>query len=917
MLKFATDLPADVELALVYWGQSNSRPWGYRDAEGFVEAPELALQEAGYDLTFDGSGNRAWSTTKTDQAVLIVASVDGVTVSTSAPGLVDNRLKQADVRLGTVEDPKVGGGTIVDQRAIQASSSTKTISATVATSTFTWSDHGFVTQAPIKFAGVSTVTGVSVGTEYYVIVVDSNTFKVASSMANARAATALPLGGSDSAGVTAYIPAAYLVVNWNQNIAGAIETPVSGVAGWVTHREERYKAYRTVRVLTQFVPESEGANPAGAPVLPSPWTAQPEIASYSDHAMFLEHTFLEGVEAPGLWSENVGFATASPSGIAITLAASPAAVDIWPGAHVRVTSKASSGGAPTKISYGTVKTIVGARITIVEAAWVGGTPSGTHYDIEVFLPHYENNPHAMTAGYGLRQPNHDPQPCYSTVMSDGNQGRVHARHKGVTTYGYSRTATGDTRFGAMLVTAWRLAQMLGRRVNVIHLGCNSSGMFEARAHNAYGFQGQLGWWNPDDFLDWNPSRTDGAFNRLKRLVTVAGPAALAAEGNTKKLAVIGIVGYQGEADAFETGMRDNYKNAMPTFYRTLRKAIWNSSSLHQLFSSPDKIPVVHAELSPVPYEGGTIDYPYLGTISFVGTGDEDGVVNATIRNFAAKEPFAHTFSTAGRTKLGQTTTGAFGGDPLHFDGIAEVQNGKDAADLILLGLDDAWSSEEDDDDPVVVSICNLALSYVGETAKLQSLSDNSVQAAHCKRYYALARQMLLQRCSWSFATKRGPLEAITDYRSDEHDFAYGVPPNCVKMFEVMPAGAGSDYVTRATASGDLVAPSIAMGINVPQEFTIETDDDGYQIIYTNVEDAVGRWNVLISDASRYPPQFRNALAWQLASMLGGAIMKGDVGQDFARRALQMAEAYLGAARTEDARQREVKPQHTVDWISGR
>ena len=51
-LESAIAAPATTEVGLVRGGsQSNGRPWGDRDTEGFVEAPELQLRAPGMELT--------------------------------------------------------------------------------------------------------------------------------------------------------------------------------------------------------------------------------------------------------------------------------------------------------------------------------------------------------------------------------------------------------------------------------------------------------------------------------------------------------------------------------------------------------------------------------------------------------------------------------------------------------------------------------------------------------------------------------------------------------------------------------------------------------------------------------------------------------------------------------------------------
>jgi hypothetical protein len=73
----------------------------------------------------------------------------------------------------------------------------------------------------------------------------------------------------------------------------------------------------------------------------------------------------------------------------------------------------------------------------------------------------------------------------------------------------------------------------------------------------------------------------------------------------------------------------------------------------------------------------------------------------------------------------------------------------------------------------------------------------------------------------------------------------------------------------------------------------------------------------VSDPTKFDPLFTNALAWHLASMLAGPIVKGAEGSAEGRKAAQMAMAYVQQAKQSDANQRDVKPEHITTWMSGR
>lgn len=225
--------------------------------------------------------------------------------------------------------------------------------------------------------------------------------------------------------------------------------------------------------------------------------------------------------------------------------------------------------------------------------------------------------------------------------------------------------------------------------------------------------------------------------------------------------------------------------------------------------------------------------------------------------------------------------------------------------------------------PSVVDLCNLALAYLGDDATVASIDppEGSAQAEHCQRFYPIARDTLLQMHNWSFASRRVSLAQVT-MPYTMWKYAYACPGDMMTAVAVLPPAAENDYAVRAYPAdrygwGWINTPFVAGGTYVPQEYQIETDTAGNKVIYTNQENALLRYQALVTDPTKFDPLFSNALAWHLASMLAGPVVKGSEGAQEGRRCAQMAAAYIQQARTSDASQRDVKPQHITPWVSGR
>ena len=260
-----------------------------------------------------------------------------------------------------------------------------------------------------------------------------------------------------------------------------------------------------------------------------------------------------------------------------------------------------------------------------------------------------------------------------------------------------------------------------------------------------------------------------------------------------------------------------------------------------------------------------------------------------------------------------------------------------------------------------VTICNLALSHLGDTANVQSIKppDNSKQAQLCAKFYYVARNSLLEMANWGFATKRAVLALVSDPLAagncppesgtpcvpdpwppagpDQGDccwrdgdgkpwrFAYAQPSDMLNALVVMPKHAPSDYEAWFGPVEKDFFPPYPQGylpvpgapLYVPQPFVIETQTNGSLVILTDVCDAVLRYTAVVTDTTKFSPLFILALSHLMASMLAGPIIKGDAGIAAAEQQLQLFNSFKGAATSSDANQRKVRIEPSPSWIRGR
>jgi hypothetical protein len=200
----------------------------------------------------------------------------------------------------------------------------------------------------------------------------------------------------------------------------------------------------------------------------------------------------------------------------------------------------------------------------------------------------------------------------------------------------------------------------------------------------------------------------------------------------------------------------------------------------------------------------------------------------------------------------------------------------------------------------VVDICNLALSHLGDDATVSSIDppEGSQQAEHCKRFYPIARDMILEAHMWGFATKRKELALLSDVSTDEWEFAYQFPADCLSSSSILNVfatdtfdGEGSEYVVEATDTGT--------------------------VIFTNAEDAHVRYVARVTDTTKYPPQFVNALSYLLSSQLAGPVVKGETGMKVSEAMFKMYLMELGKAQVSDSSARRYTPNHNPEFMGVR
>jgi len=195
-----------------------------------------------------------------------------------------------------------------------------------------------------------------------------------------------------------------------------------------------------------------------------------------------------------------------------------------------------------------------------------------------------------------------------------------------------------------------------------------------------------------------------------------------------------------------------------------------------------------------------------------------------------------------------------------------------------------------------IAICNLALSNIGKR-NIQSLSDQDAEARACNQYYDHTLETLLAAQAWRFARQTVALAQLSSNpHSDRFAYAYQRPGDCLKFLAVVDA-----YDSKVRDDGGGVLGLFRYGV------------EG-ETIYCNISPAYGRFISKMSDATKLPPAFAEALSWHLAVRLAMPLTKDPkVRAD----AYQLAMAMQAKAAADDANEERTSSKFEPEMIEAR
>lgn len=196
-----------------------------------------------------------------------------------------------------------------------------------------------------------------------------------------------------------------------------------------------------------------------------------------------------------------------------------------------------------------------------------------------------------------------------------------------------------------------------------------------------------------------------------------------------------------------------------------------------------------------------------------------------------------------------------------------------------------------------LTICNKALALLGVATPIASLTERSAEAYACNLFFEEVRDATLRDFEWPFTTKFEALVVDEEEPNDEWAFSYVYPSDCLAIRKIL-SGVRND--TEDT--------------KVPYEIGVNAD--GATVIFCDLEDAVLKYSLKVTDANRYTSDFMLALSLHLASFIAPMLTGGDKFK-LGERSLVKYLSYIAAAQANSVNEinSDVRPES--EFIRGR
>lgn len=191
----------------------------------------------------------------------------------------------------------------------------------------------------------------------------------------------------------------------------------------------------------------------------------------------------------------------------------------------------------------------------------------------------------------------------------------------------------------------------------------------------------------------------------------------------------------------------------------------------------------------------------------------------------------------------------------------------------------------------------MALGHLGVQVEVGNVdTENSPQAAACRRFYDNALKKILRDARWPFGTKIKALALVEEQPNDEWALSYRYPSDCLDFRKIQSGVRNDTEQTRV-------------------KFKIAQDDSGL-LVFTDKDLAIAEYTILVEDTTRWPPDFTMAFTYLLAFLAAPSITRGDQFK-LGQTAGQMYKMEIANAKANAANEEGDDVQPESEFISTR
>lgn len=210
--------------------------------------------------------------------------------------------------------------------------------------------------------------------------------------------------------------------------------------------------------------------------------------------------------------------------------------------------------------------------------------------------------------------------------------------------------------------------------------------------------------------------------------------------------------------------------------------------------------------------------------------------------------------------------------------------------------------------PSDVAIFNRALSWLGDKT-ITSFAQDTNLSRTAVSLYEQCRDGLVADYPWTFAMTRATLPVLAEVPAFQYKYAYQLPAECFRLWEVAGGWAQQDLYTMGWG-GDTIPGGVPAGFNPYR--VVDYAIEGRKLLTNIAPPLPVRFVQLITDPTIFPPPFVDTFATRLAIEACVRV----TGSDALKPGLMSQhDRYIARAKKADAIAKPPRMMQDGDWIS--